>query len=392
MTTRDDQHLPAAVEALLRRWPAPQRSEEEWERSAADVLRRIETEDVSCADDVLQAPLPRQPDEGYLPTTGGSAPHASPHPHASRGSRPDIERPSQPRVERASRPGAERTSSPELKAGESLAALARARVPRRDRDRELRVAQQSLQHLAEARHTGETADQVARAAETRSRQSQPEVVRVAPAASNLRGVVVGGAVGLLAAAAAVFFVVQMPRHEQQNPTVVVTHVTETVEVPAASAAAPEDPMASVDELPIDAPPRSPKASTLPTQRVAQASRPRTTAEATSKGTPESAVEPDEFDTPLPHAQGRTTRLAPTTGEALAALAPGSSRARACVAGHQAHSIATITFSSDGKVDGIAVSGPAAGTPAEACIRSAFGAARVQPFAKPNFRISYPVRP
>jgi hypothetical protein len=67
-------------------------------------------------------------------------------------------------------------------------------------------------------------------------------------------------------------------------------------------------------------------------------------------------------------------------------------ARACVAGQDAPSSATVTFGSDGRVQSVGVSGPAAGTPAEACIKAALSKARVQPFARPSFTVSTPVRP
>ncbi|MCA9630792.1 MAG: hypothetical protein KC766_24150, partial [Myxococcales bacterium] len=58
----------------------------------------------------------------------------------------------------------------------------------------------------------------------------------------------------------------------------------------------------------------------------------------------------------------------------------------------APSNATIAFGSNGKVQSVAISGPAAGTAAESCIRSALSGARVAPFAKPTFTVRVPIRP
>jgi hypothetical protein len=83
---------------------------------------------------------------------------------------------------------------------------------------------------------------------------------------------------------------------------------------------------------------------------------------------------------------------PSAGAAYAAIGPFMGSARACVAGHDEPSTARIVFSSDGTVQNVSVSGPAAGTPAAACIENALKKARVQPFASPTFSMSAPIRP
>ncbi|MCC6901635.1 MAG: hypothetical protein IT377_21870, partial [Polyangiaceae bacterium] len=76
----------------------------------------------------------------------------------------------------------------------------------------------------------------------------------------------------------------------------------------------------------------------------------------------------------------------------AAIGSVMGSARACVAGPDEASRATLTFGSDGRVQSVAVSGKAAGTPAEACIKAALGKARVQPFARPSFSVGTTIRP
>lgn len=153
---------------------------------------------------------------------------------------------------------------------------------------------------------------------------------------------------------------------------------------------PDGPLARLDDLPPAE--LAPTPSPEPRPRAARRGPSPAAATAPPAEAPTPAAEPDEFDTPLQHAESRSVALAPSTGEAIAALAPGQSRARRCVAGHQEPSTAVITFASDGTVSRVAVSGPAAGTAAGPCIEAAFEGARVAPFAKPSFSISYPVRP
>jgi hypothetical protein len=94
----------------------------------------------------------------------------------------------------------------------------------------------------------------------------------------------------------------------------------------------------------------------------------------------------------PAAQPTNVPQEPSLGAAQAAIGQVLGSARACVAGHEAASRATVVFGSDGRVQGVSVSGPAAGTPAEACIRAAMSRARVEPFAKPTFSVGTPIRP
>jgi hypothetical protein len=69
-----------------------------------------------------------------------------------------------------------------------------------------------------------------------------------------------------------------------------------------------------------------------------------------------------------------------------------SGARHCVAGDDAPSSAVVVFGSDGHVQSVNVSGPAAGKPSGACIQSQLSRARVQPFAQSTFSINATVRP
>jgi hypothetical protein len=83
---------------------------------------------------------------------------------------------------------------------------------------------------------------------------------------------------------------------------------------------------------------------------------------------------------------------PSVGAVQAAVGSVMAGARSCLAGQEQGSKAQVTFGPNGRVQSVAVSGPAAGTPAETCLRSALSAARVEPFSDPSFTASLTVRP
>jgi hypothetical protein len=84
--------------------------------------------------------------------------------------------------------------------------------------------------------------------------------------------------------------------------------------------------------------------------------------------------------------------APPQGAIQGALGSIRGAARSCVAGHDAPSRATIVFASTGKVQSVSVSGPAAGTAAEGCIKSALSKANVGAFQRSSFSVSTTITP
>ncbi len=77
---------------------------------------------------------------------------------------------------------------------------------------------------------------------------------------------------------------------------------------------------------------------------------------------------------------------PSQGAVAAALGVVLPSARACVAGADEASHALVTFSSDGHVTDVTVSGWAESHGATACIKQALYAAKVEPFSKPTFTV------
>jgi hypothetical protein len=106
------------------------------------------------------------------------------------------------------------------------------------------------------------------------------------------------------------------------------------------------------------------------------------------GAPAKAAAPD----PEPQVAQEALPDRPTIGDAQAAAGPALMKARMCLAGQETGSQAKLTFGSDGRVKSVAISGPAAGTPAESCLRSQLSTARVPAFSEKSFSFSLTVRP
>lgn len=86
---------------------------------------------------------------------------------------------------------------------------------------------------------------------------------------------------------------------------------------------------------------------------------------------------------------------PSMGEIQAALRPGMTAARKCVAGagpDDEVSRVSITFGSDGYVKSVTVTGWAEANGKAECIKSALQRAFVGPFWKPSISMTYAVRP
>ncbi|MFT3774136.1 MAG: hypothetical protein QM820_52895 [Minicystis sp.] len=83
---------------------------------------------------------------------------------------------------------------------------------------------------------------------------------------------------------------------------------------------------------------------------------------------------------------------PSQGAVAAAFGPVMGGAKACVAGADDVSRASVTFSSAGTVTSVSVSGWAAAHGQSGCVQAALKAAKVGPFSKPSFTVGVPIRP
>jgi hypothetical protein len=364
----DDTRLPDAAEKLLRDWPAPERDSLAWDDSAEAVAEAIAAAKGDRTSDALLAPpLPAEDgEEGF-----------------GEDERPPV---SLADMARASLDAAkEEDGSFDDIAKESLSVAKRSRnsvpsIPDSVRQSAARIA--------------------AQAAEV------PAPVPSAPAPVKKKGSAgpwVAGVITLVGLAAAVLIVVKQRADEPPPWAAGVASATATsvaqAEAPAAKPAAPDD-IVPLEDLGAETKgtPRE-SAAKMAAAGPAPKAKPGATEEAPAAN-PAPATKPDqesEEDKEFakksqPAAQPGDLPEKPSAGAVQAAVSAPLGGARACVAGHDAPSRATVTFGSNGRVQSVGVSGPAAGTPAESCIRAALSKARVQPFARPSFSVGVTVRP
>ncbi|MEO6420643.1 MAG: hypothetical protein ABIP39_14620, partial [Polyangiaceae bacterium] len=83
---------------------------------------------------------------------------------------------------------------------------------------------------------------------------------------------------------------------------------------------------------------------------------------------------------------------PSQGAVAGAIGAVLQNARQCLGPDDPISKANVAFGSSGAVTTVTVTGHAAGTPAEACIKTAFSKAKVNPFAEATYSANVTVRP
>jgi hypothetical protein len=106
--------------------------------------------------------------------------------------------------------------------------------------------------------------------------------------------------------------------------------------------------------------------------------------------PDQAVKPDPEPASAPRNQNIPEQ--PSQGAVAAAFGPVMGSAKACVAGADDVSRASVTFASSGAVTSVSVSGWAAAHGKSGCVQAALKAAKVGPFSKPSFTVGVPIRP
>ncbi|HEY3495572.1 MAG TPA: hypothetical protein VGK73_12835, partial [Polyangiaceae bacterium] len=369
---RSDPKLVLRAEALVTKLST---AEPDWEALAARVDARL-SEAPGPDDALLAAPLPEA--EGESPLDRLVVPRQAPAAAAPRGE------------------------------AVSLADLARASVARRGGREAQKVAKEALAVATQRRVQGERVAERAPAVPARPAPSSQRRT-----SSDSRGTWIGVAIASvgLAAGFGLYFAGQRrpPEIIVQQPALpaAVPAQTETRTEPERGtlAAKPGDvartPTAQViDPLPAAAPEASAQGTVAGV--AGRAVEPVAKAQASSKRPfgagvaaervvleedqpgvrPGPAAKPAE-SAPLVPAElnpGVSSGDRPSTGAAQAAVGAVLGAARACIAGHSAPSSATLVFGSSGEVQRVSVSGPAAGTPAAACVESALKKARVQPFA------------
>jgi hypothetical protein len=109
------------------------------------------------------------------------------------------------------------------------------------------------------------------------------------------------------------------------------------------------------------------------------------------GPTEPAPPPEKAEAKAPPPRGDIPEL-PAQGAIQGALGSPRAAARNCLAGQEAPSRATIVFASSGNVQTVTVTGPAAGTPAAECIKTAMSKTVVGPFKHASFSVSTTISP
>lgn len=107
--------------------------------------------------------------------------------------------------------------------------------------------------------------------------------------------------------------------------------------------------------------------------------------------PDESLPAPQDDGSLP-AKSSNLPVQPEQGRVDAAIGKVRRAARVCVAGASEPTTASVTFGSSGAVVSVSVGGWAAANGKADCVKSALQGARVEPFAKPTFKVSITVRP
>jgi hypothetical protein len=338
-------------------------------------------------------------------------------------------------VEALSEPDASDEAPKSPREGVSLADLARASVARRRTSEAATIAKETLAVASQSRaHGVEEAAQRMLAATPASEKTAPRTVpsiiqpRTASARSNdLRGAWIGVAIAGIGLAAAFALVLSRPEAPAPltvaapaetkalaaRPEAAVAPPTETKGESSPARHAPAE--AALDPSSLPALPRNPApvAQTTPgaaAKAQAPAAAPARAETASGKVVAETIVldedpkaapktapatsAPKPGDAKLRPAELSASTMTdrPSAGAAQAAVGAVLGNARACVSGHPQPSSAQLVFGSDGQVQSVTVGGPAAGTPAAACIEAALKKARVQPFAASSFSLGVTIRP
>jgi len=370
----EEERLPKPFDAMLQGWPVAERDEAAWDDGAEKIAERLATAKAEASANLalLDAPLPAERGEAGF----DSSPRAAEPPPRSLAELARMSLATQ---------DAKSDAADIARESLSVASTGRASVPM----------------IAEAEAAAAAAGQSApRAAPPPVATLQPLPARPAP--RSAAGPLAMAAIGLVGLAAAAVIVVRAQRANEPAPLAAAPPSAAPAAVaPKPAASAPGQEIVALKDL---APSGGAAAGPKPSgEKLAlkgaepKPEEPSAAPEAKPQVAPEAVAKAedkkdDDAAKMKPAATAGELPDKPSTGAVQAAIGAVMGSARACVAGQDEDSRATITFGSDGRVQSVAVSGKAAGTPAEACIRAALSKARVQPFARATFSVGSAIRP
>lgn len=147
---------------------------------------------------------------------------------------------------------------------------------------------------------------------------------------------------------------------------------------ACPVAAPALPIDPDKPPPVTAPPEAPEAPIAASPPMV---RPRSTQPAVVAQRPVPPAAPAPVDPNIPEM--------PTRSDVASAMRSVAPLVRACGTGSGGTATVTVVFVSDGHVATANVADPFAGTPVGSCIARAVRGARVPPFSRPTFSVTFP---
>lgn len=420
----------AKLDGWLGNWPAPERDDGAWNDFDEKLEARLTGLTVGHGEDAwLDPPLPAEPGEGE-----GDKLEAG----GARMSEPDSEQPKKkslkdfaqrvsvappqsdakptgtplPKANETPLPSSGRGSSPSLRGSGSFVS----------RPSEARDSDSGIVDLNAVRKSAISVPDTG----TQPGESDLFDDEVKPAAplpekkASLMPIVGGGLVAVLAMAAAAVLLLRSPDKSFQTEEAPVAAMAASAAAPLATAAAPppeprgltaDGLKVAAEETPTgsdtaaapakggpletessDEKDKSTTAKSDKSETAKPAEDPKTLAGAMATAVGAETTKTDEPPKSAPVVDPGSLPETPSQGAIAGAVGSVRDAARACVAGMDEPSRATITFASNGSVSSVSVGGAAAGKPAAGCIQAALKRARVSPFKKSSFSVGVTVRP
>ena len=443
MSTADDKR-DANLDAMLADWPAPERSDSDWEDFESKLSDRVAGLSAGNGDDAwFDAPLPAESGES------GAQPQAAAGDVSMSGSEPEKPKkksfkeiaqrvsvvPSLPSADSgpSSGPVSKPASTPLPRDGNGRGPLA-SRPSFTSKPPEARDSDSGLLDLNAVRKSATSIPDTGAMPGT-SGIFDDEVEKAAPVAaiaarpkakSSALPIIGGGLVAFAAiAAAAMLFIKQgdapadMSTAEAPAAAPMATAAAENAAkaMPAAPAeATPESLAVASAPAPADAPGREGSGTDTDKSKADDegskaAAKPESKKDEATGDSKKEPTNPDDLAGAMAGAVGAakdedaakdkpsgpavdpsSIPESPSQGAIQGALGSVMGAAKSCVAGMDAPSRASITFASSGAATRVSVSGPASGKPAGSCIQSALKGARVGPFKRSSFTVGVTIRP
>ena len=442
--SKTDAPIDKKLDAWLTDWPAPERSKDAWNQFGSKLDEKIAGLTIGQGEDEwFDAPLPSEPGEGTSDIAKLDAGGASmSEPESDKPKKKSLKdfaqrvsvAPPSPSADQSPLPKATETPVPVSGPRASSPSLRAASSSLVSRPPEARDSDSGIVDLNAVRKTATSIpDTDAQPAEVGLLEDEPvPAAKHEPKRGSMVPIIAGGLVALAAVAAALVLVIRNPA-QMEDAAAPLSPVAAEATMAEAPAAAPRgkgaaEPGLNAESLGIAASAAPPAPEEMDSNEPAARARAAGAAEAEpeskkpatdddkgrNKSDKEESSEPsdpkdlagamatavgadkkggdDSDKSDGPGVDPGSIPDTPSQGAIQGALGSVKGAAKACVAGLDGPSRATITFSSNGSVSSVSVSGAAAGTGAAGCIQSALRSARVGPFKRSSFTVGLTIRP